>query len=214
MITRKITVPKTARYFASAEPTSHFTEVVFVCHGYAQLADEFYASFEPIISDTRLIIAPEGLHRFYQRGGYDKVVASWMTKVDRFDDIADYVTWLDACAADVLLYCRPDIKITVLGFSQGAATVSRWAALGMTEIEHLILWCGFFPPDLPMEKPLKCKDVTVVTASDDNFIDPANEEKQLSAMKALFATYKHRRFTGGHEVHAGTLSDIFGTVRS
>jgi predicted esterase len=210
MIARKITVPKTARYFLSAEPTAKVNEVVFVCHGYAQLASEFLEGFSSLESEHRLFVAPEGLHRFYQRGGYDKVVASWMTKEDRLDDIADYILWLDQCAADVLSQCPPDVKITVLGFSQGAATVSRWAAFGMTQIDHLILWCGFFPPDLPAENKAKCKMLTVVTASNDKYMDEATEKKNLAIVESIFATYKHVRFEGGHELHAGTLSDVLG----
>lgn len=213
MIARKITVPKTARYFLSAEPSPKFREVVFVCHGYAQLASEFIADFKSIESETRLIVAPEGLHRFYLRMGQDKVVASWMTRDDRNDDIHDYITWLDLAAADVLSKLSPDIKITVLGFSQGAATVSRWAAIGMTEIDHLVLWCGFFPPDLPADKPLKCLQLTVVTATDDKYINAESEQKHLAEIKAIFATYKHIRFTGEHEVHSGTLSELFNSVR-
>ncbi len=208
MITKKLTTPKTARYFASANSSPEFTEVVFVCHGYAQLASEFLEMFASAQNSTRLIVSPEGLHRFYQRGGYDKVVASWMTKEDRADDIHDYITWLDVMAADVLIQCRPDIKVTVLGFSQGAATVSRWSANGMTRIDHLILWCGFFPPDLRAENPPKCRKLTVVTASDDKFIDSASEAKHLAEIKTQFATYKHKRFTGQHEIHSGTLSEV------
>lgn len=208
MIKRTLVVPKTARYFLSSEPDFQFTEVLFVCHGYAQLASGFASEFESLAGSSRLIVAPEGLHRFYQRGGYDKVVASWMTKEDREDDIRDYISWLDVMAAEVLKYCRPDIKVTVLGFSQGAATVSRWAALGSTQIDHLILWCGFFPPDLKAENAPKTKLVTVVTASDDKFIDPASEARQLEDMKSAFATYKHKRFTGQHEIHIGTLSEL------
>lgn len=209
MITRKLTVPKTARYFLSAEPGAHIREVVFVCHGYAQLAGEFIADFGSIFRQDRLVIAPEGLHRFYHRGGADKVVASWMTKEDRMDDIRDYITWLDLAAADVLSSCAGDVKITVLGFSQGAATVSRWAAMGMISIDHLILWCGFFPPDLTQDQLPKCKALTVVTASDDKFISAADEQKQLAQLRSILTTYKHIRFTGGHEIHAGTLSDLF-----
>jgi predicted esterase len=209
MISKKLTVPKTARYFLSAEPGAHIREVVFVCHGYAQSANEFIASFEPIFRSDRLIVAPEGLHRFYQRGAAEKVVASWMTKEDRLDDIRDYVTWLDLAAADVLSSCATDVKVTIIGFSQGAATASRWAALGMLSVDHLILWCGFFPPDLPQGNPPKCKSLTVVTATDDKFISPADEQKQLAEMQANATTYKHVRFTGGHEIHAGTLSELF-----
>lgn len=209
MIKRKLTVPKTARYLLSGEPGPMVREVVFACHGYAQLVDEFLESLLVITNPQRIIVAPEGLHRFYLRGGQEKVVASWMTKEDRQDDIRDYITWLDLAAGDVLHACAPDVKITALGFSQGAATVSRWAAVGMTKIDHLVLWCGFFPPDLPSEHPPKCKALTVVTASDDKFIDTASEQKQLAEIKTIVATYKHIRFTGGHEINAGTLSDVF-----
>jgi len=208
MITRKLIVPKTARYVLSNTPSSETKEVLFVCHGYAQLATEFIQSFSEAASPQRVVVAPEGLHRFYQRGGYEKVVASWMTKEDRGDDIRDYVLWLDSVADEVLSECLPDTKITVLGFSQGAATVSRWASLGKIKIDHLILWCGFFPPDLKAENPPKCKLLTVVTASDDKFIDAASEERQLNEMSAHFATYKHIRFTGQHEIHRGTLSEL------
>lgn len=210
MIVQKLTVPKTARYFLFAEPNAKVNEVVFVCHGYAQTANEFLEEFASVRNEHRLFVAPEGLHRFYQRGGHDKVVASWMTKEDRLDDIADYIQWLDHCAADVLQRCSPDVKITVLGFSQGAATVSRWAAFGMTRIDHLILWCGFFPPDLPAENRVKCRSLTVVTASDDKFVDPDTEKKNLAIIQSLFTTYKHVRFEGQHAIHAGTLSDVLG----
>lgn len=212
MITRKLTVPKTARYFLSNEPSSVTREVVFVCHGYAQLANEFLREFDPIVHSERTIVAPEGLHRFYQRGGYEKVGASWMTKEDRLDDVHDYVQWLDLAAADVLLRCPRNVKITVIGFSQGAATVSRWAAMGMTAIDHLILWCGFFPPDLHAQHPPKCKALTIVTGSNDKYYDAVSEARHLTDAKAIITTYKHIRFTGGHEVHAGTLSEIFNAV--
>ena len=39
--------------------------VWLVLHGYRQLADRFVARFEPVASPERLIMAPEGLNRFY-----------------------------------------------------------------------------------------------------------------------------------------------------
>jgi hypothetical protein len=43
----------------------------------------------------RIIIAPEGLSRFYRKGFSGDVVASWMTKDDRLDDMEDYVRYLN-----------------------------------------------------------------------------------------------------------------------
>jgi predicted esterase len=209
MIRKSLTVPKTARYFCSAEPSAAVREVVFVCHGYAQLASEFINEFNIIANENRLVVAPEGLHRFYHKGGADRVVASWMTKEDREDDIRDYISWLDMAAADILLSCRADVKVTVLGFSQGAATVTRWITAGMTHIDHLILWCGFFPPDIREDFSIADTQLTVVTASEDRFITEEETQRQLTNIKARHATYKHIRFEGHHVIDAGTLSELF-----
>ncbi|HEX9652311.1 MAG TPA: hypothetical protein VGA99_01240 [bacterium] len=45
---------------------------------------------------------------------------------------------------------RQSVKVWVLGFSQGTATVSRWVSRGMADIDHLVLWGGFLPPDLDL----------------------------------------------------------------
>ena len=203
-----ITVEKTARYFSLGEFHS-VKQVVFVCHGYAQLADEFLESFRSLEREGLLLIAPEGLHRFYARGSSEKVVASWMTKVDREDDIRDYVSFLDKTAEAVLKEIAAPVKVSVLGFSQGAATVSRWAAMGKTKIDELILFCGFFPPDLPPNGLPENISLTVVTASDDKFISPEQEQQQLAAMQALSPGFRHLRFEGKHEIETSVLKQLF-----
>jgi hypothetical protein len=91
MVKKNIIVTKTARYFISGEPSESIEQVWFVCHGYAQLANYFIRNFEILNDGKNLIIAPEGLNRFYWKGFSDRVVASWMTKEDREDDIKDYL---------------------------------------------------------------------------------------------------------------------------
>jgi predicted esterase len=209
-----LTVEKTARYFLLGTPGVHIKHVVFVCHGYAQLASEFLASFECIARDTFLVVAPEGLHRFYARGTTDRVVASWMTKEDRADDIHDYVGFLDKTYKTVMRGLPKDVKITVLGFSQGAATVSRWAALGNSRIGELILYCGFFPPDLPPAGIPESIGLTVVTASDDKYISEEQEKFQLAAMRKTMPRLNHLRYTGQHEIDADILHRLFPGLRS
>ncbi len=98
-----ITVARTARYFTIGDPAA--TEIWFVCHGYGQLAARFLKRFEPITEGARLVVAPEGLSRFYVGSGERRdqpVGATWMTREDRLHEIADYVKYLDAVYADVL----------------------------------------------------------------------------------------------------------------
>lgn len=208
MIQQHIRVEKTARYFLSAEPGSHAETLLIVCHGYAQSADEFLKSFEGLQQENLLIVAPEGLHRFYARGSAEKVVASWMTKEDRENDIRDYISFLDQVFEE--LKGENFKRVVLLGFSQGAATASRWASAGNArhEIDELILFCGFFPPDLPLSGIPEQMKLTVVTASDDRFISAAQEAEQLDAMRKLNPQLTHIRFEGQHEIDPDTLREI------
>ncbi|MGL4597138.1 MAG: alpha/beta hydrolase, partial [Bacteroidia bacterium] len=132
---RNLVIEKTARFFWLGEAGENVEELWIVCHGYAQLADEFLESFRCIESPKRLLVAPEGLHRFYPKGSSGRVAASWMTREERLADISDYVQYLDQ-VHQILCAENPNIKrIVVLGFSQGAATVSRWAMQGNSLID-------------------------------------------------------------------------------
>ena len=122
-----IKVAKTARYFQLGEVGSEIREVWFVCHGYGQNADHFLKHFEFLDNGARLIIAPEGLSRFYLNGFSGRIGASWMTRVDRLNDIKDYVLFLDAIYQQIFEKLdRSSVKVSALGFSQGTATASRW----------------------------------------------------------------------------------------
>ena len=71
-------------------------------HGLGQLASVFIGYFKTIATPTRLIVAPEALSRHYipqsgSSGTKDaRIGATWMTREDRDNEIADYVEYLDA----------------------------------------------------------------------------------------------------------------------
>lgn len=201
----ELEIRKTARYFTLGEVNAQVEEVWFICHGYAQLATEFLASFAVLEKPGRLLVAPEGLHRFYAKGGGGKVAASWMTSEDRLSDIADYIAWLDAVAADITSKIPSRARIIVFGFSQGAAAVSRWLAAGNTAANDLVLWCGFFPPDLQPAQLPSSLHLTIVTASDDRFISPEQTEKHLAELNQQQTQFKHLHFQGTHTVDQAAL---------
>src|SRR5687768_10372624 len=138
----RIQVRRNARFYTLGESRSA-RELWLVCHGYGQLAARFITNFSELAEPDRLVVAPEGPLRFYldpmdRPAAERRVGASWMTRVDRENDIAEYIELLDqvaAAAADG----RP-IPIVALGFSQGAATVTRWAAATQQPITRLVLW--------------------------------------------------------------------------
>src|SRR5712691_10353388 len=97
-----IEVRRTARYFTLG-PTHGFPrELWIVCHGYGQLANRFLSHFSPLDDGTRLVVAPEGLSRFYvdplserRTQSVPRIGASWMTKEARQSEIDDYIAYLD-----------------------------------------------------------------------------------------------------------------------
>src|SRR5687768_9263886 len=124
-----IRITRHARYFTLGDAAAA-NDIWIVCHGYAQLARKFIDNFTPIAQSGRIIVAPEGLHRFYldpppAPASQRRVGATWMTRDDRDYDIADYVAYLDVLIAEIMALAAPRARLRVLGFSQGTATVLR-----------------------------------------------------------------------------------------
>jgi predicted esterase len=212
LLKKNITIKKTARYFVLGEPTKEITRVWFVCHGYASLANYFIKKFEVLADDKTLIIAPEGFHRFYVQGFSGRIGASWMTSEDREDDIRDYITYLDDLYLEVLKALKRDqLKINVLGFSQGAATVCRWLSNGKSIADNLILWAGLFPPDLNFDvnkEIFNRMNTWMVLGDKDEFIKMTNAEEQQEVFKRNKLDYKLKKFEGKHEIVPEVLKEL------
>ncbi|HEY2824310.1 MAG TPA: hypothetical protein VGI83_02080 [Gemmatimonadales bacterium] len=213
---RRITVPRSARYvlLGSAEAPR---EVWLACHGYGQLARFFGRHFEGIAGEERLVIAPEALNRFYLANpGADhrdaRVGATWMTREDRVADIDDYVGYLDAVVRDAVPdRAFPGTRLTALGFSQGVATVCRWAARTALRVNRLILWGEKLPPDLDWASAgprFKALDLIRVAGLE----DPATGPEALAADGARLDAHgvPHRTitFAGGHRLDADVLQRL------
>ena len=212
-------VPKTARYFCSGAAEPDARELWVVCHGYAQLASRFLRHFDPIANEGRLIVAPEALSRCYLdtkgvHGPEARIGATWMTREDRLAEIADHVRYLDLLVEELMRRRgAPFEKTTVLGFSQGVATVSRWLANGVTRADHVVVWGGLMPADVmtPAHLPLfGGATLSVVIGESDPLVDPARITAELEKLDAAGITYEEIRFSGGHELDADVLRRLAG----
>ena len=213
-----VTVRRTARYYTLGPTESEVAQVWIVCHGFAQLAGRFMRHFAPLDDGTRLIVAPEALNRFYVEatpgvhGPESKVGATWMTREDRLHEIADYVAYLDTLAD--ALFTRLDrtrVHLTVLGFSQGVATVSRWAVQGRTRPDHLILWASPLPPEIDTgagvaELAMIPRISVVVGARDADAQRALPRERER--MQRIGIDHALIGFDGGHHIDAGTLRTL------
>lgn len=157
---RHLSVSRTARYAVMGSFDEALGEVWIVCHGHGQLAARFLSRFIPIERSDRLLVAPEALSRYYlqpPRGGAhapnSPIGATWMTSEDRDFEIADYVGYLDLLYDEIFSQVRRDnVRLWLLGFSQGCATVARWIARGKADRDRVVLWAGMLPSELTREQ--------------------------------------------------------------
>ena len=207
----ELTVRRTARYYTLGEPGPSLREIWMVCHGYGQLAGRFARHFERVVSAERVVVLPEALSRFYlDKAAREVVGASWMTREHRQAEMTDYVAYLDAVYEAVAGPAR-GVRITAFGFSQGASTVSRWAAFGRHPVSRLILWGGELPPDLDLQAAgprFAALEAVMVRGTEDNVISP----KVVAGIVKRFGEQqvKHQliEFDGGHEIEETTLARL------
>ena len=207
-----IEIPKTARYSIIGDINNSIEKVWFVLHGYGYLASRFIRSFEKMHTSGVLIVAPEGLHRYYLNGFSGKVGASWMTKEDRLNDIKDYIRFLDTLYNEVFSKLNRDNTIlNVLGFSQGTATACRWLCQGDAKADNLILWGGPVTEDICVnnEVPIINKlNLQLVIGDKDEFISELNLQEHLSFLDNLNIKYKLVRYSGKHHIEPQTLESL------
>jgi predicted esterase len=210
-----LTVKRTARYFTLGEFSEQTREVWFVCHGYGQLAEYFIRNFKILDDGSRLIVAPEALSRFYLTSAFERIGATWMTREDRLNEIHDYVNYLDLLYDEIFSRIdRNQVKVTVLGFSQGTATVCRWISRGKIRPERLILWAGLIPPELDLEAEREIYanlDFVMVLGSKDEFAKPEVIAEQDNRLKAHKIPFRFIGFEGGHVIHPETLKKLVGS---
>lgn len=205
-----IKIQRTARYYTAGELNENTQEVWFVLHGWAQLAHDFLLNFSDFQNPNRFFVAPEALNRFYLKGGFDDVGATWMTKQDRDAEIADYVNYLDKLYISVLNgKITANTQITVLGFSQGATTVSRWLYQSENRFDRLILYAGEPAAELQNEKDLrklsKAQNYYFTGTRDHIFT-----KERLAVFRPFLPDFHFIEFDGSHRVKGGVLKDFFG----
>ena len=208
-----LTVARTARYHQLGEPSARTRRVWFVCHGYGQLAAYFVRHFAFLTEnrDDTVVIAPEGLSRFYLQGNGGRVGASWMTRDDRLAEIDDHVGFLNQLAALVLSNCPADAEITVLGFSQGTATIGRWLTRAHFRPAHLIFWAGGFPNDIAPAAAhdlLQGLPLSVVVGTTDAYISVDQAGQQHRQLLKLGAAAQFITFAGKHELNRAVLEKL------
>ena len=203
----QLSVRRTARYYTLGGGAA-IAQIWMVCHGYGQLAARFARYFAGIASPERLVIVPEALSRFYIDTAAREIVgASWMTREHRVAEIDDYVAYLDG-VYEAAAGTTHGARLTAFGFSQGASTVSRWAALGHHAVSRLILWGGELPPDLDLQAAaprFAALEAVVVHGTGDEIITAKVVQGIVRRLEEHRIRHRLVEFDGGHEVNEEVL---------
>lgn len=204
-----IIINKTARYYTLGELNEHTKQVWFVLHGHGQLASSFIKKFEPLLRDDVFFIAPEALNYFYPKRGSMDVGATWMTKEDRLNQIKDYINYLNDVYENFDIDQYPNVKITALGFSQGASTVTRWVNATPHRIDRTIVYAGEVAPEL-----VPLQDTSGLKKTENHFVYGTQDEffklDIFQEMKERYASvdFNFIEFEGTHEIYTEVLKPL------
>lgn len=204
-----LTIQKTAKFVTFGDANKADT-VIFVLHGYGQLADFFIRKFNVLDNKKYFVVAPEGLHRFYLKGSSGRVGASWMTKERRDHDINDYINYLNKLWLQLSNEFNFNNRI-LLGFSQGGATASRWHCLGDFKADTFILWAAIFPPDMVKDycDKFNTSKNYFVFGNEDEYYNENQVGEHYLKLKQQF-DFELIKFEGKHNICSKTLLNLLG----
>ncbi|MDZ4845066.1 MAG: hypothetical protein SH857_05895 [Chitinophagales bacterium] len=208
-----LTIPKTARYYSLGEISKDTNTVWLVCHGYAQLAGEFIKEFESLAANDVLIIAPEALSKFYTKGFFGTVGATWMTKEDRLNEIKDYINYLNTLFLKIKSEVSPTAQTHILGFSQGCSTICRWIAEKNPAYAALWLCSGSIPDDLDFAKfknAIEKSPAHYLLGNADPFIGEKDVLAFEERIKGHQLPLQVHRFTGEHVLNLQLIQSLVG----
>lgn len=211
MATRKlkITTPTTGRFFLLGEENPEVKAVWVVFHGYGQSAADFIRNFADLEDEHTIVVAPEGLHRFYPKSSRGEVGASWMTKEERDDDIRANILYLNQILHQLESKTTSDIHLVIVGFSQGAPTAFRWVAQLDRTVSMMVGWGSDIPMDV-LSDPLKLDKINksnthLVVGTQDKYVTEERLDHHLSQLDSAGCQYDLISFNGGHHIHSETL---------
>lgn len=199
-------------YSMSHLPNRDEKEILIAFHGYGQLAEYFLKKFEPLFREDRLVVVPEATNYAYQQGFSGRVGAIWMTSHERESAIENNNHYLNEILESVLIKYKQKPVVKVIGFSQGAATASRWVSQLSFKVDTLVLWSGGFAHDLDVSRAaqnLKDTKVVVVLGDSDPMITSESIQKQNEFIASLPFEVERLEFKGGHDINLPLLKSIF-----
>jgi len=165
-------------------------------HGYAETAEAQLGRLTAVPgTDSWTLVAAQGLNRFY-RGRTQDVVAGWMTRQDRDDEIRDNVAYVDNVIEATRTGSGP---IVFAAFSQGVAMAFRAAVLGRARAGGVVAVGGDIPPELLADSASSFPRVLLIRGATDDWYTAKKLDADMSALRARGEDPEAFTHDGGHE---------------
>lgn len=206
---RSLTVSRHARIGIVGDPATA-REAWLVLHGYGMLARGILHWFRGAERPDRLLVAPEGLSRFYTElsDGKRAVGASWVTREDLANELEDQYEYLDHAVSELV----PErLRLQVHGFSQGVSAGARWAVRSARPVARLVGWAGAVPEDVTsddLKRKLIHEPLHLVVGDRDTRVPPDRVEADAIRLRTGGLEVTIHRFAGGHVVDPGMLATL------
>jgi len=198
MTTHTIAVKTHGRYLIHA-PTDKPVGTLCGFHGYKENADIHLDLLRRVSGERHWrLISVQALNRFYSKGG--DVVASWMTRQDREQAIADNVAYVAAVLHDIAERHGVVRPLVYAGFSQGVGMAYRAAAFAGHPCDGLIVLAGDVPPDVaPVAAQLP--KILLGRGTRDEWYTAEKAARDLEVLGGAGADVVEHVFDGGHDWH-------------
>ena len=176
-------------------------------HGYGEGAADHLAALRRIPgADRWLLCAVQALHPFYKRTG--ETVASWMTKHDRDNAIADNVAYVGSVVTAVRAEFPAVGPLAYAGFSQGVAMAYRAVAGAGHRAAALLALAGDVPPEVAGREDLAAvlPPVLIGAGKADGWYGAAQLDRDVALLRGKGVEAEGLLFDGGHEWTAEWLT--------
>ncbi len=206
MQTLSIETPTHGRVLVRGREGARLLVVGF--HGYSENAEIQMARLEAIPgANAWTLVSVQGLHRFY-RGSSQEISASWMTRQDRDDMIADNIEYADRVFAAV---SRPGVKIVTVGFSQGVAMAFRAAMRTRCRVDAIVGIGGDVPPELLADASISFPSLLLARGETDDWHTASKLDADVAALASRGIRPRVSVYPGGHAWtdHTGTIVHEF-----
>jgi len=194
---RSIATPTHGRVLVRRAQALPARGVIAGFHGYMENAAIMLPRLAEISGAAAwTLVSIQALHRFY-RGAAQDVVASWMTREDREEAIADNLAYVDNALATV-----PDASsaaVVYVGLSQGVSMAYRAAVRGRWRAAGIIAVAGDVPPELLADSSAVFPPAMLVRGEADDWYTAAKMDADVSALREHGVNVETLVHPGGHE---------------